>query len=460
MNKQKELDIELVESFAVDALDLLRGFERAALSLETDASGDALRELFRTAHTLKGSAMGIGLDEYGFCVHKVEDLIQLLCVGEISPSREVVDILISANARLKVWAQGLSTNPRYVPSVEDILAKVAVVHRDVKDRADVDGGGHRSKSTTALESREDLEAVLEFYKKQGQPAGGVNKPRKGKVSVEERARRHKKLDHAYESLKFSTRKLEEIIDLVGELSSHQEILKDGSHDQESRARSAQAVQALTLRLVHELHSTGGAVRRVSIKSLMLKLQKTATLLAQSQGKKVRVVLEGEDVELNSSVYEKLSAPLVHVIRNAVDHGVESSESRVAQGKSTEATITIGARREEDGVSVTVSDDGQGLNDRAIFSAAVKKGLVGQDEKLSSEEIRRFIFEQGFSTASKLTEVSGRGVGMDVVFKAVQELEGVISLTSEEGRGTSVSIRIPEARRRDYDWSSLDTELKR
>lgn len=460
MSKHKELDIELVESFAVDALDSLRGFERAALSLDSNASGDALRELFRTAHTLKGSAMGIGLDEYGFFVHKVEDLIQLLCMGEISPAPDVVDTLLCAHARLKAWAQGLSTNARHIAPVDDVLAKLAAIQRPAQSGSDNDVAATRSKPATKVETSESLEVVLDFYKKEAQQPETSRRSRKHKGAGNDRARRHKKLDHAYQSLKVSTAKLDEIIDLVGEISSHQEILKDVSNDEASRDRSAQAVQALTLRLMHELHSTGGGARRVAIKSLMLKLQKTATLLAESQGKKVRVVLEGEDVELNSLVYEKLSAPLVHVIRNAVDHGVEYSDARVAQGKAPEATITIRARHDAHDISVSVTDDGQGLNDQAIFSAAVKKGLVRSDEQLSPEQIRQFIFEQGFSTASRLTEVSGRGVGMDVALKAVQELHGVITLSSEPGRGTTVSIRIPEPRSGGYDWSALDAQMKR
>jgi two-component system chemotaxis sensor kinase CheA len=156
----------------------------------------------------------------------------------------------------------------------------------------------------------------------------------------------------------------------------------------------------------------------------------------------RVAIEGGDVQLDKSVIEKISDPLVHVIRNSVDHGIEVPSRRVALGKPAEATIKIAALQDAVGVTIIVSDDGQGMDDRVIFAAAVKKGIVKPDAQLTSDQIRRLIFVQGVSTASKLTEISGRGVGMDIVMRTVQSLRGRIDLQSTLGQGTAISFTLP------------------
>jgi two-component system chemotaxis sensor kinase CheA len=205
--------------------------------------------------------------------------------------------------------------------------------------------------------------------------------------------------------------------------------------------TARALQ-LSHKLVKDIHSKALELRMQPLTGLMQKLERTATDLATMQGKQIRVVLEGTDVQLDKSVIEKISDPLVHVIRNAVDHGIEQPSRRVAHGKPAEATIAIAAIQDAVGVSIVVSDDGQGMNDKNIFTAAVKKGIVAADAQLTSDQIKRLIFVQGISTAAKLTEISGRGVGMDIVLRTVESLRGRIDISSKLGEGTSMTITLP------------------
>jgi two-component system chemotaxis sensor kinase CheA len=179
-----------------------------------------------------------------------------------------------------------------------------------------------------------------------------------------------------------------------------------------------------------------------LSALMQKLEKTATELATMQGKLLRVVIEGSEVQFDKTVIEKISDPLVHVIRNSVDHGIEPPVDRVAAGKNPEATLRIAAVQDAGGVSIVVSDDGRGMDDNAILAAAIKKGVVAPEAQLSSEQIKNLIFVQGISTAPKLTEISGRGVGMDIVMRTAQSLRGQIGLRSVLGEGTSITMTLP------------------
>jgi two-component system chemotaxis sensor kinase CheA len=160
------------------------------------------------------------------------------------------------------------------------------------------------------------------------------------------------------------------------------------------------------------------------------------------GKEIRLVTEGADTELDKTVIEKLNDPLVHIIRNSIDHGIEPAEERIATGKSTHGTIILGAYHSGDSVIIRISDDGRGLNRDAIYAKGVELGLIPPNPEISDRQLFPLIFSPGFSTAREVTGISGRGVGMDVVKKAIETMHGSIDLRSENGRGTTISIKLP------------------
>lgn len=458
-----DIDQELLASFVDDAAEALQTFERSVLALRSDGRDEALEDLFRTAHNLKGASMCIGFETFGDFIHSVEDVIQCIINGSVNPDDRVVATLLAAHGCMNTWVRTLITNPSYTPVMGTILKDLRAI-----------GKGHAPSSEAVEDSpapsadvveaedsgeEEDLEALFQMHRKiyeeERKAKAGAPTPAKveskedaapAAVSPEEKPRtkaaQGAQSARSHETLRISAHKLDELIQLISELSIHQGIVQEARKHEDAISKSTARALQLSHKLVKDIHSKALELRMQPLTGLMQKLERNVTDLAVMQGKQIRVVIEGSDVQLDKTIIEKISDPLVHVIRNSVDHGVEAPSRRVAQGKPAEATIKISAIQDAIGVSIVVADDGKGMDDQVIFAAAVKKGIVAADAQLTSDQIRRLIFVQGISTASKLTEISGRGVGMDIVLRTVQALRGRIDIASELGKGTSISMTIP------------------
>jgi two-component system chemotaxis sensor kinase CheA len=196
------------------------------------------------------------------------------------------------------------------------------------------------------------------------------------------------------------------------------------------------------RLMNDLQESVMRLRMVAIGTVFSRFPRLVRDLAKKTGKEMELVLKGEDTELDKTVVEVIGDPLMHLIRNSVDHGIESPEERRASGKPELGTITLDAYHEGNHIAIVISDDGAGLDLDKIRSIAVSKGLVGEREELSERDISNLIFLPGFSTADKVTDISGRGVGMDVVKKALNNLGGMVDITTRKGQGTTFTIRLP------------------
>ena len=199
---------------------------------------------------------------------------------------------------------------------------------------------------------------------------------------------------------------------------------------------------LLTRVTNELQETVMKIRMVPIAQTFNRFPRLIRDLSRDLGKEIRLEMHGEDTELDKSVIETLVDPLVHIIRNAVDHGIEMPEDRVNAGKNRVGTVVLQASHEGNLIIIKISDDGKGMQPHKIFESAVKKGLVYADAKLTEQQMLEYIFAPGFSTASKITNVSGRGVGMDVVKKSLEKINGSVSIDTEYGKGSTFSLRIP------------------
>ncbi len=185
-----------------------------------------------------------------------------------------------------------------------------------------------------------------------------------------------------------------------------------------------------------------AIRAQPVKSVFQKLPRLVREVAERTGKSVRLVTEGEYTEVDKTVIERLSDPLTHMIRNAIDHGLETPEGRIAAGKPTEGVVRVAAMHRSGRIVIEISDDGAGINRKAVFDIAVSKGLVPADAQLSDDELDNLVFLPGFSTKKEVSELSGRGVGMDVVKRSIQALGGRVSITSRPGKGSLFSMSLP------------------
>ena len=184
------------------------------------------------------------------------------------------------------------------------------------------------------------------------------------------------------------------------------------------------------------------IRMVPVSNIVNRLDRTVRSVSNKLGKKVDLVVKGEGTELDKTVLEEITDPLLHLVRNALDHGIESPADRLAAGKSENATLQIEALNQGTQVTIRVSDDGGGLNLEKIRERAIERGMIKEDQEVTQDELSSLIFLPGFSTAAKLTDVSGRGVGMDVVRDAVQRLKGSISVDSETGQGSTFTVHLP------------------
>jgi two-component system chemotaxis sensor kinase CheA len=252
-------------------------------------------------------------------------------------------------------------------------------------------------------------------------------------------RTYDKADNA-SSLRVPAAKLDQFVDLVGELVTVQARLSEiaARHDDPEVAEVSEEIERLT----SALRENSMNIRMTPIRATFEKFRRLVHDLARDLGKNVELTIEGADTELDKTVIDQLSDPLMHLIRNSMDHGIEPTEVRQAAGKQPTASIRLSARHSGASVLIAVSDDGGGIDAEAVRSRAIEKGLVAADALLTESEIFAFIFQPGFSTTKQVTDISGRGVGMDVVRQSVESLRGTIDVASKRSRGTTVTLRLP------------------
>ena len=294
---------------------------------------------------------------------------------------------------------------------------------------------------------EDLQKVLATRKYIGEmlsESGAVEQSAVESALVEQqevrRLRKEKNETESASSIRVSAEKLDTLVDLVGELVTVQASLsqKASFQDDSELATIAEEVERLTA----DLRDNTMSIRMLPIGTTFSKFKRLVRDLSSGLGKEVILTTEGGETELDKTVIERLNDPLVHIIRNSIDHGIETPKTRAAAGKPEKGTICLVARHSGANVLIEISDDGAGLDPEAIRDKAIKNGLIESDEEMSENELFAQIFVPGFSTVTEVTDVSGRGVGMDVVKRSIELLRGSIKIASEKGRGTKITLKLP------------------
>ncbi len=289
--------------------------------------------------------------------------------------------------------------------------------------------------TEAVESRPATEA---------KPTAAEAKPAAAeKPAPKKPAKPKKKPSGESGSIRVSIEKIDSLINLVGELIITQSMLSQFTDEFDmSQIESLRDGLSQLTRNSRELQETAMQIRMLPISSSFNRFPRLVRDMSSKLGKKVELVISGEGTELDKTVLEKIADPLVHLVRNSLDHGLEMPEKRREMGKPETGTIELKAYHEGGNIVIEVVDDGAGINKKRVFEKAVENGIIAPDEKLTDEEINNLIFEPGFSTAEVVSDISGRGVGMDVVRRNINELGGQIYIISEEGKGSTISIRLP------------------
>jgi two-component system chemotaxis sensor kinase CheA len=407
-------DPELLSDFIVEAREHLESVEARLLQIERDpADRDAIHSIFRSFHTVKGLAGFLELQAVREVAHEVETVLDLVREGRLAMTAAVVDVVLASLDYLNTCVRALE------------ISGAAAVFSD----------------TTALLAR--TRAAAEASDGTPAPTDEPSEP-ESSASAAEPAEARASQSGAVRSraVKIDTDKLDYLVDMVGEMVIAQSLIQyDPDLHLDRQPRLARNLSQLA-RITGEVQRTSMAMRMVPIAGLFQKMARLVRDLARKFGRQIDFETVGADVELDRNIVEELADPLMHMIRNAVDHGVEPPAERSAAGKDPTATVRLRALHQAGQIVIEVSDDGRGLDREKIVAKARAQGLVTGSAEMVDADVFNLIFQPGFSTAVQLSDVSGRGVGMDVVRKQILKLRGSIEIQSKPGAGTLFALKLP------------------
>lgn len=404
--QDKEFFEQLRKEFMDEVQYLLEQGEETYLRLDAPESRkEALDETFRIFHSVKGGAAAVGFATLSEFAHEVENWLSTLRSDPGLVTVDSSDALFKAGDAIKsfIAAARAGNAETWTPGAA----------REAIQRA----SGAVSSASAPAKTEEHKEA-------RGEVAHA--KEAKGTVRVE-------------------TAAVDRVLDLIGELVViKSQLLHDSALSRATDIR-LHGLLALFDKTIRELQDTGLQMRMTPIKPLFLKLQRVVKELSAKLGKPVEIVTGGEETELDRNLIEQVSDPLMHLIRNAIDHGVETPEDRKVTGKPERATIRLVARQSRERILLEVSDDGRGIDRDRVLKRAIERSLVPDAEtgnEMSDAQVYELLFMPGFSTAETVTDISGRGVGLDVVRSNIEKIKGSVGIESEKGKGTTFRISIP------------------
>lgn len=450
-------DRELYTDFVVESDEHLQAIEIRMVDLEA-APGDPeiLNAIFRGFHTIKGVSGFLNLRDVNELSHRTESLLDLCRQGKLAVSSSVIDVVFESVDAIREMVRDVSEKISAGAAERSLYDTRAVLER--VERV-LSGGAPDSGQATSPPprlgdilvgqgkiARGDLEAAVAEQRERGDhaPIGKVL-IEGGKVSARDVAqaiRTQRGGVSTAQDVRVDVGKLDALVDMAGELVIAQTLVcNDPDLKAIASPRLHRNISQLS-RITSDLQKIATTMRMVPVRSTFQKMSRLVRDLAKKSGKEVSLRMEGEETEIDRNMVEEIHDPLVHMIRNAVDHGVEPAGDRAALGKPPFGTVTLRAFHQGGSVVLAVGDDGRGIDPEKILAKARERGLVAGGASLSEQEIFGLLFEPGFSTAEKVTDISGRGVGMDVVRKNVEKLRGTIEIQSRPGQGSVFSIRLP------------------
>jgi two-component system chemotaxis sensor kinase CheA len=430
--------------------------------LEKDPQNSStIDSIFRITHTLKGNALGMGFEEIAELSHLLEDVFSGIKEGRITLDQKLFQSLFKANDKLGALIEALNTGEEV--SYKGIRTKLQVLLKEVEggeegsDEGEGQEGlqeapdaGEEASETPEQEEGNEKEAS-ESEENGGEeetdaPEGAVSQ-QAGEAEGEEDDDEDDE-SSASTSLTISdqvqvpVRKLDELLNLVGELI----IEKDGLIANSVNNGHAGSDLSRLHRIASDLQYGIMDVRLIQVGVLFNKFHRVVRDAGKAEGKEVELELAGTEIEVDRNILKIISDSLLHLVRNSVSHGLETPDERERTGKYRKGTIRLEARNEKDNVIIEVSDDGKGLDTGRIREKVVEKGFLPKEavERLSDEDVHMYIFEPGFSSSSEVSEVSGRGVGMDVVKNTTESIGGKVHVTTEQGKGSSIKLSLPSS----------------
>lgn len=442
-------DVDLLSSFISEAFEHLESIELNVLELENNPEDlEIINNIFRPFHTVKGVSGFLNLMTINKLAHATENLLDDVRNGKLSMNSDIIDIVLSVGDFLRTMIQNVS----------DVLDKGAQVLQeyDITEFVDriqaVRGATETTVSPiTVSRSADELQPSVQPLSSSGEKA--LISPRQGQTSLPAKSdsalkMRSSKSGPAVQkkkvgaSIKVDVEKLDGLVNAVGELVIMQTLVRHnplvaGLSDPKLNKDFGQLTRITT-----DLQKTAMSMRMVPIRQTFQKMTRLVRDLSKKTGKIVNLVMEGEETEIDRNMVDSIYDPLVHMIRNSVDHGVQMPNQRLAVGKPEAGTVRLSAYQKGGHIIIEVADDGEGVNTGKTKAKAIERGLIQEGGKYTDHEINNLIFLPGFSTADKITDVSGRGVGMDVVKKGVENLRGRVELQSTPGEGSLFLMYLP------------------
>lgn len=422
-------DQTMLTDFITTGGELMESLDELVLELEKNPTHkETIESIFRSAHTLKGTAAMFGFAGIERVMHRMENLFDLIRKDKLVPNSGTIDVVFQGLDILRTLLDAVKAGkPCGVKTAPIVQALTLVAQGKKSNLATKESRGPAKSEEPAAASAE--------------AGGGDGDGKKGAAANVKKAAENS-------TIRVDLERLDALVNLVGELVIDR--TRFATIDEELRTKQPQLKLTNNLtetvqlfgRHMNDVQEIIMKVRMVPIGNAFNKFPRVIRDLARQLDKEMDLVIKGETTELDKTLVEMIGDPLVHLVRNACDHGIEMPDVREKAGKKRAGCITLSAAQEGNHIIITIEDDGKGMDPQKIRAKAIEKGLINENHQLSDTEILNLIFEPGFSTAEKVTTVSGRGVGMDVVKKQIAKLKGSVILNSKAGAGSKVAIQLP------------------
>ncbi|MFY0601000.1 MAG: chemotaxis protein CheA [Cyclobacteriaceae bacterium] len=402
----KSKESEYKQLFLIEAKDNLELLDNLFIRLEKDHSDEsAVGEIFRIMHTFKGNAMGMGFEAIGELSHIIEDVMMAIKEKKIKLNQDLFKLIFRANDKLGSLVSALETDEKV--SYLGIKTSLSIfLKKELEKGAPVDNNEEQAPSDQSEQKKSEKEVDISFS----------------------------------DFIQIPVKKMDDLMNEVGQLIIERDRLITVMSQTKLSTAELEPLKRISSGLQYSIMN----VRMVQVGFLFNKFHRVLRDAATVEEKEVNLELKGTDVEIDRNILKVISDSLVHLIRNSVSHGIESPDIRTELGKTEQGTISLGAKYERDRVVISVSDNGAGIDTESIRKKIVERKLVPEStaEKLSSDEVIQYIFEAGFSSAKKVNELSGRGVGMDAVKKSVESIGGQVKIQTKFGQGTTIELHVP------------------
>lgn len=436
--EKSEMEL-LVETFLNEAEEFLEEMEAGLLSLEEcPEDTSVVDQVFRAAHSLKGSSMAVGLNQVGGFTHEVEALLLKVKEHQIDVSSEVISLLLQCNDHVRTMIDELKVNNKATFESEGLIAELKKAQGikgqtqqtatpsagfalfDEEDEADTKSPETKVEAAAPSPTEEQDNSNTEHSKSNANNATRKRPP---------------------EQIKVSQDRVDRLVNNIGEMAILLTVLEEQMHH--FAGTNIEKTVKQLFKISKDVQDVSVSLRMLPVKPIFQKMKRIVRDTSSKLNKKVNLEVIGEDLEVDKSILDMVGDPLVHIIRNACDHGVELPEERVKVGKKPEGKVTLEACHESGRLVFYITDDGKGIDAQRIKEKALRLGIIQANQKMSTQELQNLIFHPGFSTKEAVTDISGRGVGMDVVWNNIKKMSGEIEIKSEFGSGSRFKISLPQ-----------------